>query len=144
MTERELAEKFFAFGHVNVRAKHRSTLEFTKEAHLSRTGDCIIAVSAEKGLADLSEEFKESLRRLNAKLTITIEADGITEQIHANGAPNLLFTHPSDMVLRKSSYVDSRTLAVYADKAARDLNRAIVEKLRNPRQRAKITLTVHF
>jgi hypothetical protein len=129
---------------VNVRATHHSTLEFTKETHLSRTGDCIVAVGAEKGLIDLSGEFKESLRRPNAKLTITIEVNGITEQILAHGSPNLLLSHPSDMVVRKSSHVDTRTLAVGANKAARDLSRALAEKLRNPKQRAKITLTVHF
>jgi hypothetical protein len=139
-----VTETFHAFGHENVRATHRSTLEFTKDAHLSRMGDCIVAVSAEKGLAELSDEFKESLRRPNAKLTITIEADGVTEQIHANGSPNLLLTHPSDMVVRKSSHVDSRTLAVGADKAACDLSRALVKRLRDSEQKAKITLTVNF
>jgi hypothetical protein len=129
---------------VNVRATHRSTLEFTKDAHLSQMGDCIISVSANKGLADFSDEFKETLRRPNAKLTITIEADEITEQIHAKGFPNLLLTHPSDMVVRKSSHVDSRTLAVGADKAACDLSRAFVQKLRDPKQKARITLTVNF
>ena len=129
---------------MNVRATHRSTLEFTKDTHLTRTGDCILAISTEKGLMDLNDGFKESLRRPNAKLTITIEVNGITEQILAQGSPNLLLSHLSDMVIRKSSHVDSRTLAVGADKAARDLSRALVEKLRNPKQRAKITLTVHF
>jgi hypothetical protein len=144
LSGKEVAEVFFAFGHVNVRATHRSTLEFTKDTHLTRTGDCILAISTEKGLMDLNDGFKESLRRPNAKLTITIEVNGITEQILAQGSPNLLLSHLSDMVIRKSSHVDSRTLAVGADKAARDLSRALVEKLRNPKQRAKITLTVHF
>jgi hypothetical protein len=141
---KEVTEVFYAFGHVNVRATHRSTLEFTKDAHLSKMGDCIIAVAGEKGLMDLSNEFKENLRRPNAKLTITIETDGIKEQIHAHGSPNLLLSHPSDMVVRKSSHVDSRTLGINADKAARDLSRALIEKLREPKQRARITLTARF
>ena len=144
MAGKTVTENFHAFGHENVRATHRSTLEFTKDAHLSRMGDCILAVAAEKGLLELSDEFKESLRRPNAKLTITIETDGVTEQIHAHGSPNLLLTHPSDMVVRKSSHVDSRTLAVGADKAARNLNRALIEKLRNPKQKTRIMLIVNF
>jgi len=139
-----ISETFFAFGHENVRATHRSTLEFTSEKHLSREGDCIVAVAADKTLVDLSDEFKNHLRNPNAKLTIRIEADGIAEQIHAQGSPQLSFTHPSDMVVRKSSHVDSRTLAVAADKAARDLSRALVGKMRNPHQKAKITLTVTY
>jgi hypothetical protein len=105
-------------------------------------GDCIVVVGVDKNLADLSDEFKEQLRCPNARLTITIETDGITECIHACGSPNLLLTHESDIVVRKSQHVDSRTLAVCADKAANDLSRKLMEKLRNPAQKAKITLTV--
>jgi hypothetical protein len=46
------------------------------------------------------------------------------------------------MVVRKSSYIDDRTLAVNADKAAADLPRKLVEKLQNPKQKARITLKV--
>jgi hypothetical protein len=44
------------------------------------------------------------------------------------------------MVVRKSDYVCNRTLAVHADKAAQDLPKALVEKLKNPQQKVKITL----
>ncbi|MDX1814121.1 MAG: DUF371 domain-containing protein, partial [Candidatus Bathyarchaeia archaeon] len=43
---------------------------------------------------------------------------------------------------RKSDYVCSRTLAIHADKAAQDLSRGLVEKLKNPKQKMKITLEV--
>jgi uncharacterized protein len=142
LTEGEVSETIFAYGHENVQATHKTTIEFTKGKSLSRTGDCIIAVGADKALADLSDEFKKKLRSSNSKLTITItiEADGIMEQVHAFGSPNLFLTHRSDVVVRKSSYVDSRTLAIGADKAAKDLSRKLVEKMRNPLQKAKITL----
>ena len=142
MLRRDAKEEVTASGHENIKAAHPTTLEITKEKHLSRRGDCIIAVYADRSLADLSDEFKESLRKTNAKLTLTIEADGITEQINAHGSPNLILTHPSDMVVRKSTYVDDRTLAVNADKAAADLSRDLVEKLRNPNQKSRITLRV--
>ncbi len=137
----EVSEIIIAHGHANVQATHRSTIEFTKEGHLSRTGDCIIAVGADKAPADLSSEFRESLRNPTTKLTITIEADDVSERISAFGAGNLLLTHHSDMVVRKSRHLDSRTLAVGASKAAKDLSRELVEKLRNPSQTVKITLT---
>jgi hypothetical protein len=50
-------------------------------------------------------------------------------------------THPADMVIRKSDYVCSRTLAINADKAAFDLPKRIVDKLKDPKQKVKITLT---
>jgi hypothetical protein len=144
LSKREVSETVFAFGHKNIQATHKATVEFTKEKHLSRRGDCILAVAADKSLVDLSDKFKESLRKPNARLTITFEADGITERINAYGTSNLPLTHPSDMVVRKSSYMDGRTLAIGADKAACDLSRELIEKIRNPKQRAKITLTVTF
>ena len=139
----EVKEVFFGYGHENMQATHKTTLEFTKDTRLSKRGDCIVAVAAEKALADLTSEFKENLRKPNVKLTITIEADGITEQVHAQGSPRLILTHPTDMVIRKSDYVCSRTLGVHADKAACDLSRELVEKLDDPKQKVKITLAVH-
>ncbi len=123
-------------------ATHKTTFEITKEALLSEKGDCIIAVSADKALADLSFKFKDWLKRENAKISILIEADNVKEVVSAFGSPKLILSHPTDMVVRKSSYVCDRTLAVKADKAACDLSRKLVEKLRNPKQKVKITLTV--
>jgi hypothetical protein len=138
----ELTEIIFGYGHENILATHKSTLEFTKDTHLSRNGDCIIAVGADKALADLSTQFKENLRKPNAKLTVSIEAAGVSAQVKAHGSPQLGLTHPTETVIRKSDYASDRTLAVRADKAAADLPRKLVEKLRNPRQRVKITLKV--
>jgi hypothetical protein len=139
----EIKEVIFAQGHRNILATHRTTLEFTKDQHLSKEGDCIVAVASDKAVADLSAEFKEKLRKPHAKLTILIEADGVSEQVNAHGSPRLILTHPTDMVIRKSDYVCSRTLAVHADKAAQGLSRDLVEKLKNPEQKVKITLLVH-
>jgi hypothetical protein len=62
--------------------------------------------------------------------------------VKASGSPHLVLTHPSDIVIRRSGYVSDRTLAIHADKSANDLSRRLVEKLRDPRQKIKISLTV--
>jgi hypothetical protein len=138
----KITETIFAYGHRNIQATHKSTLEITKEKQLSKKGECIIAVSADKGTADLSPEFKESLRKKNAKMTVLVEAGGIVEVVNAFGSRRLILTHSTDIVVRKSSYVCSRTLAIQADKSAGDLPRKLVEKLKNPKQKVKITLIV--
>jgi uncharacterized protein len=137
-------EVILGFGHENILATHRSTIEFTKDSHVTKNGDCILVVSADKGLVDFSTEFKEALRSPHAKLTVTVEVDRLSEQIHAQGNPHLPLTHRVEMVLRKSDYVSERTLAVHADKAAKDLSRELVMKLQSPKQKAKITLEVSF
>jgi hypothetical protein len=138
----KVIETIFGYGHGNIQATHKTTLEFTKDTHLTQKGDCIVTVAADKALADLSAEFKENLRKLHAKLTVLIEVDAVVEQVNAYGSPKLILDHPTDMVIRKSDYVCNRTLAVHADKAARDLPRDFVEKLKNPKQKVKITLEV--
>jgi hypothetical protein len=138
----EITETILAFGHTNIQATHKSTLEITKEAKLSKRGDCIIAVSARKAMRDLGSEFKENLRKENAKITMLIEAGDIVEVVNAFGSVRLILTHPTDMVVRKSNYICNRTLAIRADKAACDLSRRLVEKLKNQKQKVKITLTV--
>ena len=138
----EMTEIIFAYGHRNIQATHKLTLEITREAQLSKKGDCIIAVSAEKAVVDLSSEFKEKLREKNARISMLIEAGEVAEVVNAFGNPRLILTHPTDMVVRKSSYVCSRTLAIQADKAAWELSKELVEELRKPKQKVKITLTV--
>jgi hypothetical protein len=138
----EVKEVIFGYGHENIQATHKTTLDFTKDPHLSKKGDCIVTVAADKALADLNAEFKEKLRKPHAKLTIIIEAGELVEQVNAHGSPQLMLIHQTDMVIRKSDYVCNRTLAVHADKAAQDLSRDLVEKLNDPKQKVKITLVV--
>jgi hypothetical protein len=138
----ELTETIVARGHESILATHKTTLEITKEEKLSRKGDCIIAVSADKGLADLGCDFGISLRHKTARLTVLIEAGGASEMVNAFGSPQLTLKHATDMVVRKSDYVCSRTLAIRADKAACDLSRSLVGALKNPRNTVKVTFTV--
>jgi len=135
-------EIIYARGHGNIQASNKTTFEITKETFLTKHGDCIIAVGAIKGTADLKSEFQEAARNERARMMIRIEAGGEVEAVNAWGSPKLLLTHPTDLVVRRSDYVCDRTLAIHADKAARDLSRKLAEKLRNPNQRVKITLTV--
>ena len=132
----------FARGHENIQGTHRTTFEITKEATLTKRGDCIIAVGATKGAADLHPRFKETTRSDGAQMTIIIEAGELKEGVRARGSPRLLFTHPTDLVVRKSNYVCGRTLAIRADKAANDLSRKLIEKIRDPNQKIRITLAV--
>ena len=135
-------EEIHAFGHPNILALHPTTLMFTKDSHLSKNGDCVVAVAADKALADFSPTFKEQLRNPNAKVTITIEVGGIVETVLAAGSPKLCLCHATDVVVRKSDFASTRTLAVCADKASLDLSRELVEQLKNPGQQVKITVTV--
>jgi len=129
-----------ARGHPNIRATHRTTLEFTKDEHLSRRGDCIVAVAADKGAADLSEEFRKLAKKDGTKISIIIEVGPLRAEIHGYGSSRLSFTHPTDMVIRKSQYTCGRTIAIMADTAAADLPREMVKLLQDGGRKVRITL----
>lgn len=133
---------FTAYGHENIVATHRTTFEITKETALTRQGDCIIATKATRAAVNLPPKFKQAARKEGARITVTIETDGLKEVTKAKGSPQLTFTHFTDLVVRKSSYVCGRTLAIGADKAAKDFSRKLVEKVQDPNQEITITLTV--
>jgi hypothetical protein len=111
-------------------ALHPTTIEITTDEHLSRRGDCIVGVGAEKGCAGLSREAKRVLREVSSAVRLRIVVGGEVFETRARGDPRLTLTHPHDMVIRKSDYASDRTVAVSAGAASRDIPRSIVSALR--------------
>ena len=120
--------RFTAYGHENVLSTHPTTVEFTKDNHLTRRGDCILAINA---------DFRR--KAMAGKIKITILVDDLKEEIIADANPHF---DADEMVIRKSSFLDRRTFAINATKAAKDIRRDIVEKLKDPDQEAKITISI--
>ena len=135
-----LRETFRARGHPNVRSTHKTTLMTTTDDHLSTRGDCIVAVSAGKGLRDLDPRIKEAIMREGSTVRLLIETEGKTFTVQGFGDPRLTLSHPSDMVIRKSSYICDRTLMIRADKAACDIDNSMIERLR--KENCQISLTI--
>ena len=135
-----IRETFMAWGHPNVRSTHRTTLMTTTDDHLSTRGDCIVAVSAKKGVRDLDPRTKEAIRSEGSKVRLLIETGGKTFSVEGKGDPRLTLSHPSDMVIRKSNYICDRTLMIMADKAACDIEKSMIELLR--KENCQISLTI--
>jgi hypothetical protein len=136
-----MKEEIAAYGHLNVTSKHKTTLEITKAKSIGRIADCIIAVRADKVCGDLNKELKNALKG-GRRIEIKIEAEGVSDVVTAYGSPKLKLTHPEDIVIRKSDFIDERTLAISADKSASDLKENLIEKLRNKNTKVKITLEI--
>ena len=112
-------------GHPNIRATHKSTLEFTKEQHLTPKGDCIIAVGANKSVKDFPAWLKHRLQsdhEFKFKIIVNDQEIGGTFRGHKD----LILTHPTDIVIRKSDYICPRTLGIKSSLVAKD----IPEKMR--------------
>ena len=123
--------EFEAKGHENVRSLHKTTFEVTTDNYLTPQGDCIIGINSNTTLNDLPEEMKQKIRTDNTKITIILKTDNATDTIKGEGSSKLTLTHPSDMVIRKSTFTCDRTLMINANKAAKDLKTELIEDLKN-------------
>ncbi len=119
-------ERLICSGHPNIRGLHQSTFEITKEESLTPGGTCIIGVHADNGLCDLNPEFIKLLASDTALLVTTLSAGKETCTITARGSSRLTLNHPTDMVWRRSSYIDSRTIAIHADFTAKTIPRELI------------------
>jgi len=128
-----MKDEIVAWGHPNITAKHRTTLEITRESELTVRGDCIIGVKADKAICDIDERIKNWLKLGYAiKIEIVLPQYGLKDSLSAFGSSKMTFKHRTDIVVRRSDFVCDRTLAIKADKAAKDIDREIVKLLRDP------------
>jgi hypothetical protein len=121
---------FHCWGHENIRAKHPKTIEFTKDAHLTPRGDCIIGIRADFDLP--------SVKRLSGRIRITVEVNGLQDTFQAFVNPD--FDDDYEMVFRKSGFRSKRTLGINLNKGAIGLKRDIVRLMRNPKAKMKVIL----
>jgi len=126
----ELTERIRCRGHPLVRATHPTTFEVTAESHLTRQGDCIIGILADRGAAGLSAEFRRVLADDRAVLVTRLSAGGHTVEVRGRGSSGMTLSHPTDMVWRRSSFVCPRTVAILCDRTAATLTRELVAAIR--------------
>lgn len=125
-----------------MRATHATTLEVTRETHLTQRGDCVVLVSSDASLVEMGEDMRKAARNPGAVIVLTIEAAALTVTVTGRGDPGLTWAHPTDIVVRTSTHTCPRTLMVHADKASIDIPRELVRCLRNPETEATVRISV--
>ena len=127
--------QFHAYGHPNILGTHKATLEFTKEEELSIKGDCIVGVKSDFELKGL----KEFIKRLKSKkISITISNGKIHETMSAEINPD--FDDDREFVVRKTNFASKRTFATSSNKAAFDLNRNLMNFLKEKSSKISVLL----
>ncbi|MBT3474982.1 MAG: DUF371 domain-containing protein, partial [Thaumarchaeota archaeon] len=129
-------------GHEQVLSLHEKTLEITKESNLTPQGDCIVGVNSGISCIDLPEKMKEKIQNPKSKITFTLKVEKFTFRIQGQGSKKLTLKHVSDIVLRKSAFTCSRTIAINCDKASSDIPRDLVSLLQNPQTKGKMIIEV--
>ena len=129
MINMEAQEIICCRGHPLVLGTHPTTFEVTRDVHLTKKGNCIIGISADKGCDRLSAEFKRVLTHDNAVLITRLSCDGKTVEVKSRGSSQFTLDHPTDMVWRRSSFVCGRTIGIMSDHAAATLPDGLLANL---------------
>jgi len=137
-----LSDNFKALGHPNITAAHKTTLMVTRDPWLTERGDCIIAVSAEKGLRDLDQRMKKVIQSRKARIQLALAADNLIFEVSGIGHPELTLNHPTEIVTRKSDFICDRTLMIGADSAACDISEQLLKLIKGEKNIIEITITV--
>ncbi len=122
--------QFEVYGHENVIGEHKTTVELTSEKHLTKQGTCIVGVCSDMTLNQLNPEIKRLASSSSTKIVLRMSIDGLSEEITGTGGLGLTYMDSTSMVARTSTFECGRTLMVNADKAATDLNRDFVDRLK--------------
>jgi len=129
-------------GHKHVLSLHKKTLEITKDYDLTPQGDCIIGVNSNISCIDLPEKMKKKIQNSETKIKFTLEVGKFSFKVEGHGSEKLTLKHVSDIVLRKSAFTCSRTIAINCDKASSDIPRDLVRLLQNPQTKGKMIIEV--
>lgn len=125
-----IRETIVAKGHPNITAKHTTTFQVTKDKDISKRADCVIGIAADRAMYDFSESMKTALRNDGASVCVTMHVGEMQEIALGRGSSNLTCSNSRDIVARKSDFTSGRTLMIKADKAAADLDRRLIERLK--------------
>lgn len=129
-------------GHKNIRSLHPKTIEITTEPDLTLNGDCIVGVDTSYGCNDIPEQMKNLMRDSKSEILFTISVKDISFKVKGSGHENLILTNPHDIVIRKSSFICPRTLAIHCNLASDSIPRQMIKTLQNPDSRGIFSIDV--
>lgn len=125
----EVQEIIYCRGHPLVLGNHPTTFEVTREDHLTKYGNCIIGIAADKGCNGLSPVFKRILSHDDSVLFTRLSCDGVTVEVKSKGSSLFTLDHPTDIVWRRSPFVCGRTIGINSDHVSVTLPKALIANL---------------
>lgn len=121
---------FWCRGHPDIRGSHHKSLEFTRQATISARATCVLGVSADAGLGELTG--------FRGPVAITVEAGTSRDVVHAVANP--AFEPGESAVIRTSRHASRETLAVAADKGADGLDPDLIIELADAATTVRVTV----
>ncbi|MEB3691996.1 MAG: DUF371 domain-containing protein [Caldisphaeraceae archaeon] len=131
---------FNAYGHKNIRAKHKTTLEITKDNYVTYRGDCIIAISSEKSAKDFPAWLINNMRSDTSIIIAVFCTKNACDSVIGFGSRNLILSSENKIIFRKSTYIEPSTVMIRANKAALEIDRKLINDIKNG-EKVKIMIT---
>ncbi|TFF88101.1 MAG: DUF371 domain-containing protein [Promethearchaeota archaeon] len=125
-----IIERIIAFGHRNITCRHNTTIELTKDKELTLKGDGILGIKSSKSCRDLSKKTKKLINE-GKKFHITILSENFRDTFYGYGHKDLELLDNKDIIFRKSNYICDRTVLIKCTKSAMELNRDLINSLKN-------------
>lgn len=134
-------DEIIFYGHPNVRCLHERTIEVTTESHLTVRGDCIIGVKASKACRHLNDLLKSRIQNDQTTVKIEISVENVAIEINGTGHRNLSLLSGTDVVMRRSNFISSRTLCINCDKGSVDIPQEMIKLLQDPSSKGTLKIT---
>ena len=87
--------------------------------------------------------MKKKIQDPKAKISFSIIVNDKKFTINGYGSEKLSLKHTKDIVLRKSAFTCSRTIAINCDKASSDIPRDFVKILQDPNTKGNMVIEIY-
>ncbi|MHA2394587.1 MAG: DUF371 domain-containing protein [Promethearchaeota archaeon] len=137
-----IIERIYARGHENILCTHKTTIEITKDARMTKKGDCILGINASKACYDLSPLIKKQIQS-GKKFKILLKVENIQDFFYGFGNKDLRLLDRKNMVFRKSDFICDRTVLINCSKSSKELKRELIDLLHQPETKLLITFEMN-
>ena len=138
-----ITEEIKFYGHPNVLATHPRTIEITKDNYLTKEGNCIVGINANKACSDFNPKLRDLIMKDNVPIKFKITVSNQSFEINGFGNSKLTLSSPHDIVIRTSNFICTRTASIKCDKASVHIPREIILLLQDAKTHGSLLISVN-
>ena len=122
---------FFAYGHKNILATHKTTIEFTKDRELSLRGNCILGVNADFNLIELKKSMKTIINENMSETQSLKNRKAIFEKPETQSVSQFVSEHAQKSVSNQRFVTDTKnakhfSVSMISDKSIKNKIKMII------------------
>jgi len=138
-----VTDEIMFYGHPNVLATHPRTIEITKDNYLTKEGNCIVGINANKACNDINQKLRSLITQDNIPIQFKIIVGTLSFEIKGFGNSQLTLSNSHDIVIRTSNYISTRTVSINCNKAAIHIPRDIIMLLQDSNIKGSLIISAN-